>query len=115
VDGLTVDGIDLRVDRPDARPALVLDDASRVVIRAMQAMPPTEGGPLVWLRSVRECVLDTLRPRAGTTTLLRLSGADTAGIRVVRSDLRQVEKIAIVDTGATATALLATAETRAPE
>jgi hypothetical protein len=68
VDGLKVDGIDLRVDQPDARPALVLDDASRVVIRAMQAVPPTEGGPLVWLRSVRECVLDALRPRAGTKT-----------------------------------------------
>jgi hypothetical protein len=64
---------------------------------------------------VRECVLDALRPRAGTKTLLRLSGADTAGIRVVRSDLRQVEKIAIVDSGASATALLRTGETRARE
>jgi hypothetical protein len=115
VDGLKVDGIDLRVDQPDARPALVLDDASRVVIRDMQAMPPTEAGPLVWLRSVRECVLDAVRPRAGTKTLLRLSGADTAGIRLVRSDLRQVEKIAIVDSGASATALLRTGETRARE
>lgn len=115
VDGLELDGIDLRVDRPDARPALVLDDASRVVIRAMQATPPAEGGPLLWLRSVRECVLDGLRPRAGTKTLLRLSGAETTGIRVTRSDLRRVERIAIVDTGASPTALVRTAETRPRE
>jgi hypothetical protein len=115
VDGLELDRLDLRVDQPDARPALVLDDASRVVIRAMQAMPPAEGGPLVWLRSVRECVLDGFRPRAGTRTLLRLSGADTARIRVVRSDLRRVEKIAIVDTGAPTTALVRIGETPPPE
>jgi hypothetical protein len=110
-----MDGIDLSVEQPDARPALVLDDASRVVIRAMQAIPPAEGGPLLWLRSVRECVLDGLRPRAGTKTLLRLSGADTARIRVVRSDLREVERIAIVDTGAVATALLGNGEAPRPD
>ena len=115
VDGLKMDGIDLRVEQPDARPALMLDDASRVVIRAMQAMPPAEGGPLLWLRSVRECVLDGFRPRAGTKTLLRLSGADTARIRVTRSDLRQVEEVVIVDTGAVATALVRTGETPPPE
>jgi Glycosyl hydrolases family 28 len=105
VDGLRLDGVDLNADQADARPAVVLDDVSRAVIRAMQAVPPAEGAPLVWLRSVRECRLEGLRPRAGTRILMRLSGADTAGIRVVRSDLRQVKKMAIVDTGAAVTAL----------
>jgi len=113
--GLKVDGIELGVDRPDARPALVLDDVSRVIIRAMQATPPVEGGPLAWLRSVRGCVLDGLRPRTETKTLLRLSGMDTAGIRIVRSDLRLVETVAIVDTGAETTALVRSAETSASE
>lgn len=64
---------------------------------------------------MRECVLDGFRPRAGTRTPLRLSGADTARIRVVRSDLRLVEKIAIVDTGAPTTALVRIGETPPPE
>lgn len=115
VSDLKVDGIELGVDQPDARPALVLDDASRVAVRGLRAPPPAEGGPLMWLRSVRDCVLDGLRLRAGTKTLLRLSGTDTAGIRVVRSDLRQVGQIAIVDSGASAAALLRTAETQARE
>ena len=104
-DGLTLDRISLGADQADARPAVVLDDVSHTRLRALQAMPPAEGGPLVWLRSVRECALDGLRPRAGTRTLLRLSGADSARIRVVGSDLRQVEKPAIVDPEVPATAL----------
>jgi hypothetical protein len=104
-DGLTLDRITLGADQPDARPAVVLDDVSRARLSSVQAMPPAEGGPLVWLRSVRDCSLDRLRPRAGTRTLLRLSGADTTRIRVVDSDLRQVEKPAIVDPEVPATAL----------
>jgi hypothetical protein len=60
-------------------------------------MPPAEGGPLLWLRSVRDCAIDGLRPRAGTKTLLRLSGRDTSGVRLARSNLRQVDRPAQVD------------------
>ena len=103
--GLTLDRVALDADQPDARPAVVLDDVSRARLRMLQAMPPAEGGPLVWLRSVRECALDGLRPRAGTRALLRLSGADTTRIRVVGGDLRQVEKTALVDPEVPPTAL----------
>ena len=103
--GLTLDRVALDADQPDARPAVVLDDVSRARLRMLQAMPPAEGGPLVWLRSVRECALDGLRPRAGTRALLRLSGADTTRIRVVGSDLRRVEKPALVDPEVPPTAL----------
>lgn len=105
VDGLKLDRVDLNADQPDARPAVVLDDVNRAVIRAMQAAPPAGGSPLVWLSSVRECLLEGVRPRTGTKILLRLSGSDTSRIRVVRSDLRSVEKMAILDTGAAMTAL----------
>jgi hypothetical protein len=104
-DGLTLDRVTLGADQPDARPAVVLDDVSQARLRAFQAMPPAEGGPLVWLRSVRECSIDGLRPRAGTRALLRLSGADTIRVRMVGSDLRQVERPAIVDPEVPATAL----------
>jgi len=105
VDGLTLDGVDVNVDQPDARPAVVLDDVRRSVIRALQAAPAAAGTPLVWLRSARECRLEGLRPRPGTKLLLRLSGSDTSKIQVVKSDLRQIEKLAILDDGAVLTAL----------
>jgi hypothetical protein len=105
VDGLTLDRVDLDAGRPDARPAVVLDDVSRAHVRALQAMPPSEAGPLIWLRSVRDCVIDGFRPRASTPTLLRLSEADTSRIRVVRSDLRRVGTVATSDAEVPATAL----------
>jgi len=105
VDGLTLDGVDLNVDQQDARPAVVLDDVRRSVIRALQAAPSAEGSPLVWLRSARECRFEGLRPRPGTKLLLRLSGSDTSKIQVVKSDLRQIEKLAILDDGAVTTTL----------
>ena len=39
---------------------------------------------------MRDCTLEDLRPRAGTGTLLRLTGAETAGIRLVGTDLSRV-------------------------
>lgn len=90
VRGLTLDRIDLATAQPDARPALILDDVRRAHVRAMRTAPPTEAGPAIWLRSVRDCTLEDLRPGPGTGTLLRLTGTDTAGIRLVRTDLSRV-------------------------
>ena len=102
---ITLDRVELGADQPDARPALVLDDAARARLRAVHGMPPAEGGPLLWLRSVRDCAIDGLRPRAGTKTLLRLSGRDTSGVRLARSNLRQVDRPAQVDPEVPPTAL----------
>ena len=90
VEGLTLDRVAFSATQPDARPALVLDDVRRAQVRALEATPPTEDGALIWLRSVRDCTLEDLRPRPGTGTLLRLTGAETAGIRLVRTDLSRV-------------------------
>lgn len=105
VRGLTLDDIDLNADRPDARPAVVLDDVHHARMRALRGTPPAEGQPLVWLRSVRDCQLSGLRPRPGTKAVLRLSGADTARIRLLGSDLSQADTVAMVDRAVAATAL----------
>ena len=105
VRGLTVDGIDLSVDQPDARPAVVLDDVDHAKVRALQAAPAAEAEPLLWLRSVRDCLLQGLRPRAGTKTVLRLSGADTARIRLQGNDFSQVDKVVMIDAAVAPTAL----------
>jgi hypothetical protein len=102
---LTLDRVELGADQLDARPAVVLDDVARARLRAVHGMPPAEGGPLLWLRSVRDCSIEDLRPRAGTKTLLRLSGPNTSSIRLVRSDLRRLEKPAMVDPEVPAAAL----------
>ncbi len=98
VEGLDLDGLDLAVDQPDGRPALVLDDVRRARVRALHAMPPADGEqPLLWLRSVRDCMVEAIRLRPGTRRLVRLSGQDTTAIRLAGGDLGRAERVAIVD------------------
>jgi hypothetical protein len=59
----------------------------------------------VWFRSVRDCLLHRSRPRAATRTFVRLSGAETAGVRLEGNDFSQVEQVAMVDSEVDATAL----------
>jgi hypothetical protein len=94
---LTCDRVELHADRPDARPALVLDDVAQARVRRLRAEPPAEGQPLVWLRSVQDCQVSDLRTRPGTSAVLRLSGADTARVSLVGSDLSQAEHVALID------------------
>jgi hypothetical protein len=105
VRGLTLDDIELDADQPDARPAVVLDDVRHARMRTIHAMPPAEEQPLVWLRSVQDYLLTGLRARAGTKAVLRLSGADTARIRLVGNDFREVDEVAMIDASVDATAL----------
>lgn len=105
VTGLKLDGIDLKIDQPDARPAVILDDVRKADLKTMVATPPADGGPVLWLRSVRDCLLHRSRPRAGAKTFVRLSGAETAGVRLEGNDFSQVEQVAMVDPEVDATAL----------
>ena len=97
VRGLTCDHVKLDTDRPDARPAVVLDDVGRARVAGLRAMPPAEGQPLIWLRSVQDCQVAGLHARPGTHAVLRLSGSDTARVSLVGNDFSQVERVAMVD------------------
>ncbi len=115
VDGLVLDGLDLGFDQADARPALVLDDVRRARVSGLRAMPASEGDePLIWLRSARDCLVDRLRPREGTRRVVRLSGEDTARIRLERSDLSGIEQVVTLDKGVAADALTLQASALSP-
>jgi polygalacturonase len=105
VRGLTLDNVELSVDQPDARPAVILDDVHHARMKTFGATPPSEGQPLVWLRSVRDYQLSGLRARRGTTAVVRLSGPHTARVSLVGNDLRQAAKVAMIDASVATTAL----------
>ena len=105
VRGLTLDNIELNVDQPDARPAVMLDDVHHVRSKTLRATPPAEGQPLVWLRSVQDYQLSGLRARPGTKVVLRLSGANTAQVRLRGNDFSQADEVATIDPLVAATAL----------
>jgi hypothetical protein len=97
VNGLRADQLDLTTEQPDARPAVVLDDVRQADLRAIAATPSADGGPVFWLRSVRDGTLHGLRRRAGTKTLVRLSGSGTTRVRLVGTDLSPVDQAVMVD------------------
>jgi hypothetical protein len=94
---LVLDRIDLDIAQPDKRSAIVLDDVCNATLQAMSAVAPAGAAPLLLLRSVRECRMDGVRPRAGAKTFLQLTGADTTGIHLVGNDFSRVERVAILD------------------
>jgi len=105
VTGLRLDRIDLRLDKPDPRVAVLLDDVRKADLKAIVATPPADGASLFWLRSVRDCVISGSRPRAAARTFVRLSGAESAGVRLAGNDLSQVEQASMLDPEVTAAAL----------
>jgi hypothetical protein len=111
---LKVEEAALTVDPPDARPAVILDDVREATLKNIQATAPSPEGPVVWLRSVRECLLAALSCRPTATPVVRLTGAETAGVRVA-AGAGQAEPIVQLDADVDATALARERDpTRAP-
>jgi hypothetical protein len=105
VKGLRGEGIDLRVDRPDARPAVVLEDVREAELSTIVATLPADGGPVFWLRSVQDCLLSGLRPSGGSKALVRLSGAETSRVRLVGNDVGRGPRVVTLDADVEPTAV----------
>jgi hypothetical protein len=79
---LRVEQVTLTVDAPDPRPALVLDDVRGATVTSLEATAPSRAAPVAWLRSTQDCLLERILS-PGADTLARLSGPETARVRVV--------------------------------
>ena len=69
------------------------------------ATPPADGGPVFWLRSVRDCLLSGLRPSGGSKALVRLSGAETSRVRLVGNDVGRGARVVTLDADVEPTAV----------
>jgi hypothetical protein len=105
VKGLRAEGIDLRLDQADARPAVVLDDVRGAELRTTVAVPSADGGPVFWLRSVQDCLLTGLRPPGESQALVRLSGVETARVRLVGNGFGRGARVATLDADVKPTAV----------
>jgi len=102
--GLTLRGVDLRTTRADARPALVVDDATHLKLFDVSADCSDQAPTAVWLRDVASAFIQSCHAPKGTKTFLRVDGAKSAAILVADNDLGQAEKAVVegdaVPTGA---------------
>ncbi|MGA3325698.1 MAG: glycosyl hydrolase family 28 protein [Terriglobia bacterium] len=90
--GLTLRGVDLRTSKPDARPALVVDDAADLKIFDSGSDSANTPSPVIWLRDVNGAFIQSCRAPKGTQTFLRVDGPKSAAILVAGNDLDQAEK-----------------------
>jgi hypothetical protein len=97
--GLTLRGVDLRTAKPDARPALVVDDATDLKIFDSGSESPNPASPVVWLRDVDGAFIQSCRASKDAKTFLRVDGAKSAAILMAENNLDQAEKA--VDEGNT--------------
>jgi hypothetical protein len=104
VTGLRLDRTTFTVDERDGRPALVLDDLRGASVKSFVATAPTGTTPVAWLRATRDCVLDGVRA-PDAEMLARLSGAETAKVRVVGVAADPSEQVVLIDPDVQADAL----------
>jgi polygalacturonase len=101
---LRVDRTTLTVGEPDPRPALVLDDVRDSTVRSTTVTAPSDGGPVAWLHSTRDCLLDGLHA-PDAETLARLSGEETARVHIVAPTAGHAQQVVLLDRGVEATGL----------
>lgn len=105
---LTLDDVQLRLESIDERPALVIDDAENISLRHFDAEPTKGEEPTIWFKQVRGGLLGDVRARAGTKTFLRLSGEQTALIRLLSNDLSKAETGFMMDADVSRNSVLQT-------
>ena len=87
---VTLGNVQLLVDHPDARSALIVDDAVGLRVRSVSGSPGPDHGPLLWLHDVHGGLVHaSFEPGAGGG-LVRITGEHTADLALVGSGLVEV-------------------------
>ena len=90
--GVTLKNVDLRTTRPDARPALVVDDAARLKIFDLSAQVPERLSTVAWLKDVSGAFIQSCVAPEGSRTFLRIDGAMSRDIVLAGNDLTHAGK-----------------------
>jgi polygalacturonase len=96
-EALVLDNVNFHLEKPDTRPALILDQVEDLDLRALRVAPPSGGGPAVTLQNVRRCFIQGVRAQAGTKTLFKLSGAQTHQVHALGNDFTEAGSAFQVD------------------
>jgi polygalacturonase len=88
-EALVLDNVHFHLEKPDARPALILDRVADLDLRALSVTPPFGDEPAVALQNVRRCFVQGVRAQSGTKTLFKLAGAQTEKIQALANDFSE--------------------------
>ena len=77
---VTLRNVQLSVEQPDVRPALVADDVTGLHVVGFDGRPAEGDAPPVWLNNVRGGIVETSSATDEGRTILRVTGEDTERI-----------------------------------
>ena len=88
-EALVLDNVHFHLEQPDARPAVILDSVEDLDLRALSVAPPSSNEPALALQDVRRCFIHGMRAQAGTKTLFKLSGSQSAQLQALGNDFTE--------------------------
>ncbi len=97
--------IDMNSDLPDRRYGVYCEDVDDLVLDSIAATQSAGAGATIRLHKVRDAVVRGCMPRKGTRNFLRVTGADSANIRLMANDLAKVEHAITLEDGASPQAI----------
>lgn len=92
VEGLTIKGLSIHSRRPDARPAMILEEAGNLDISGFSSTVNSPAGPVILFRNVAGALLSGIQLSFDTQVFLALAGERTSGISIEGNDLRRARQ-----------------------
>ena len=91
VRGLRIEGLNLQLEKPDSRPALITDDVEELDLLSLRAEPGSGGQPIVALHDTKTTLVQGARALTGTKTFLLVSGANTQKMHLMGNDFSEAQ------------------------
>jgi hypothetical protein len=89
VEGLTISGLQIHSRRPDARPAVVLEEAGTLAISGFSSTVGSPAGPIILLRNVAGALLSGIQFSSDMQVFLAVEGERSSAITMEGNDLRR--------------------------
>jgi polygalacturonase len=89
---LKVHDVEVSVATPDAHPSLFCEDIDGLDLRGWNAQPPEGNSPTVRFTNVRDALIESCAAHRAPGPWLRVSGSNSARIRLLANDLTSAAK-----------------------
>lgn len=93
VRGLTLDNVHFTLRHPDARPAMVFEDAHGIDVRNLRADPPTPAAPLVRFKDCAQVAVSGFRTPQPLEQFAHVEGGAPDAVRLLGNDFTLVKRV----------------------
>jgi hypothetical protein len=93
VSGLTLDNVRFTLRHPDARPAIIFEDAVAVDVRHLRADPPTPAAPLIRVKECTGITISGFRAVQPLEQFAHVEGGGPDALRLPGNDFTQVQRV----------------------